>query len=226
MSRGSRCICHRLVHDVARDPRRRRQVAAVLKRHTASRERRLGIRTACGSRRDVVKTRFGDSLVYETIDYFLIHHFMKGLEVGPDDVVFDIGCGMGRVLCSFALRPLRGCVGIESDPELAAIARGNALALRGRRAPVDVRCEDAADADYSRGTVFWMFNPFGAKTLAAVLHRIGDSLRERPRPVQIAYLNPVHESVLSSFPGLRLAGRHDSMVTYWSNHPVLARPQP
>ncbi|MCI0364759.1 MAG: class I SAM-dependent methyltransferase [Phycisphaerales bacterium] len=187
-------------------------------------ERFLDIETvASPGRRFDLATRFGDPIPYESIDYVLLHRYMRLLTLRPDDVVFDIGCGMGRMLCLFARKGVRRCVGVEFDPELAEIARENGVRLRGRRAPIDIWCGDASEADYSGGTVFWMFNPFGAKTMEIVLGRIEQSIRDRSRGIQIAYINPVHESAFRACGWLTCTRRIEPVLfktysaSYWSN---------
>ncbi len=169
-------------------------------------------------------TRLQDAYSYVPVDYGALWRYMRPLHLSSSDVVFDIGSGMGRVLCMFARRPLSRCIGVERDAELAAAAKRNAVTLRGRRAPIDVRVGDAADADYTEGTIFWMFNPFGKATLQCVMERIERSLRESPRHIQIAYLRPEHEDVLDACLWLRCTGRQTaplhkscSAASYWSN---------
>lgn len=168
-------------------------------------------------------TRFADPVDYETIDYRLIHEYLKPVPFRAPDVFVDIGCGAGRLLCLLARRKVGRCIGVEADPALARLARANAERLRGRKAPVEVWQGDAASAEYSDGTLFWLLNPFGARTLAAVLERIARSLVAQPRPVRILYVNPVHEEVLHSCPWLTFTGRRSSPwfsggeATYWSN---------
>jgi predicted RNA methylase len=151
-------------------------------------------------------TQFGDAVPNEPVDYLLLWKFMKPLRLGTHEVVFDIGCGMGRVLCAFARRNISQCVGIEFDPQLAEIAVENGRTLRGRRAAIEVRCGDAAEADYSAGTIYWLFNPFGSETLQRVMKRIERSVIEKPRAVRIVYVNPVHEDVLRQFRWLERTG--------------------
>ena len=45
-----------------------------------------------------------------------IHQMMKLAEVGPDDVVYDLGCGDGRIILTAAMRYRARAVGIEIDP--------------------------------------------------------------------------------------------------------------
>jgi precorrin-6B methylase 2 len=185
-------------------------------------ERRLGINTTSprGKRYDLA-TKMADPVPYEATDYFLLRKYIRPLHLKPDDVVYDIGCGMGRMLCLFARRNIKQCIGIEHDAELAQIARTNADRLRGRRAPIEVRTGDAILADYSQATVIWMFNPFGAATMRHVLDNIGASLEQRPRQIQIAYINPQQEDLFRSHRWLTKAGEAHSLLftkyhaSYW-----------
>lgn len=168
-------------------------------------------------------THFADGVAYEPVDYVLLHKFMKPLTLQRDDVIFDIGCGMGRALCLFARRNVRACVGIEFNDRLADIAKANTARLRGRHTQVEVRCGDAIEADYSTGTVFWLFNPFGAKTMQSVLERIEQSVRTRARAIQLAYINPMHEHLLDQQKWLTCVHRYRSLyfktygASYWRN---------
>lgn len=137
---------------------------------------------------------------YEALNYAAIGLIEDRLGLGADDVLCDAGCGQGRILCVFARRPLKACVGLEYDPDLAEGARRNIARLRGRRSPATVVTGDAADYDYSQVTALVMYNPFGADTLRAVLERLSRSLATHPRRVQIVYANPVHRAVLDEFP--------------------------
>ena len=193
-------------------------------------DRRLNIHTArpldrCPSVE--LSTSFGDADEYQVVDYLLLRRYMEPVRAGPDDVLIDIGCGMGRVLCVFARTRLRKCIGIEFGEELASIAKRNALSLRGRRAPIEIRVGDAAKADYSEGTIFWIYNPFGERTMHAVLSRLGQSLSTSPRRIQIVYVNPVCEAVFRQFSWLTCtrvrnfplyhSGAEGAKVSYWTN---------
>jgi len=46
----------------------------------------------------------------------VIHQMMKMAEVGPEDVVYDLGCGDGRIVLVAAMRYHARAVGIEIDP--------------------------------------------------------------------------------------------------------------
>ena len=46
----------------------------------------------------------------------LVHKMLSMAEVGPDDLVYDLGCGDGRVIITAARRYGAKAVGIEIDP--------------------------------------------------------------------------------------------------------------
>jgi len=83
----------------------------------------------------------------------------KMLEVGgvsEGDVVYDIGCGDGRIVISAAkLRGARG-VGIDIDPRLIKLARENAV-KEGVADRVELREQDATKADFSNATIVMLY---------------------------------------------------------------------
>jgi SAM-dependent methyltransferase len=143
-------------------------------------------------------TQFDDPVIYRALPYSKLWKYIRWLNPQGNDVVFDIGCGMGRVLCCFALKTMRRCVGIEVSEILAERAEQNSVSLKNRKCPIEIRVCDAVDACYSGGTIYCLYNPFGAKTLKSVLESIRRSVIESPRHVSIAYFNPVHEDLLLS----------------------------
>ena len=46
----------------------------------------------------------------------VVNRMMEMAEVGPDDVVYDLGCGDGRIVIAAAMRYHARAVGIEIDP--------------------------------------------------------------------------------------------------------------
>lgn len=171
-------------------------------------ERRLGIRTS-----GPLDVGIEDAEIYTSVSYQANIAVLRHLSLEPDDVFVDVGCGKGRLACLAATWPIAKVIGIEISPALSEIARANARRLRIRRAPILIENCSAVDFDYRDATALMLFNPFGSKTMGAFVHRIGEALLERPRPLRIAYLNPVHESVLASTPWLE---RYDRLpVSQW-----------
>jgi SAM-dependent methyltransferase len=158
------------------------------------------------------KCVFQDNYGYASADYQYIRKVIRRLNLKSDDIVYDLGCGMGRVICLFSRQRIRKCVGVELMEDLYLQARANVSRVRGRRTPVEVICQDAALTDVAAGTVFYIFNPFGEKTLQTILENIRRSLPFHPRKVRIVYHNSVHKDVLDSCEWLRL---YDGFKTLW-----------
>jgi predicted RNA methylase len=122
----------------------------------------------------------------------------------PTDVVVDLGCGKGRVVCVAATYPVKSVVGVEIDPPLCELAEKNGARMRGRRAPVSFACVSATDFDYDDVNIVVMFHPFGADTMRVVLSRWEESLERKPRSFRIVYGNPILSPMLAAKPWLRL----------------------
>lgn len=176
-------------------------------------ERMLGINSRADALPEL-EGHYNDAWEYEPCDYPFLIRCLNVLELRPNDVVYELGCGLGRTLCLLARRRIARCVGIELSPELAAGAEANLRSLRGARSPAEVRIADAAFADYTDGTVFYLFNPFGDDTLRAVLERIDQSREVNPRPIRLIYLNPFHEHVIEKSGWLK---RVRDVRAIWSN---------
>ena len=139
------------------------------------------------------RSKHRDGVAYQGADYQNTRRIIRVLDPGGNDCVYDIGSGMGRVACLFARRPLRRFIGIDFDPSLCAAARENAARLTKKRAPIDIRCEDAANADLREGTLYFLYNPFGIGTLRDLLDNLEKSLDRKPRKVRMVYYNSLHE---------------------------------
>ena len=146
---------------------------------------------------------------------------LRILKPEPQDVFCDIGCGMGRILCVAARTPVKKCLGVELLEPLCQIAQQNGTRLRGRKASIQIVCRDAATADLSEGTIYFLFNPFGPETLRDTLENIRGSLSRNPRAIRIAYYNSQHASVLEALGWLVKAHEFDTFgghrVTFWEN---------
>ena len=159
---------------------------------------------------------------YSTSGYREIFAILRELGLTAQDTFVDVGCGKGRVICCAAWRYPCQVVGIECHPELADKARVNAERLRRRRGPISVLNINALDFDFTEGTVFYFFNPFGPGVWADFLTRMHRQAKGSSA-IRIVYVNPVHEDVLKQFAWLQCyqhLGRsqygfllHD--VSYW-----------
>lgn len=174
------------------------------------------------------KAKYQDNVWYESPDYWCIRKVAGIIKPrrGGREVFYDLGSGKGRILCVMARQPFAKVVGVELFEDLCAAARQNALRLRGHKAPIEIVCADAARADLSQGTVFFMFNPFGADTLREVLANLERSLREHPRRIVIVYYHDVHAHLLQSCPWLENFHAFQTAtrrrVSFWRNRNVPA----
>jgi len=160
-------------------------------------ETRLGIVTR---RLGEKKHKTTEHQYYATIAYRAMFRVLRMAELQPDDVLADIGCGKGRVLCCAATINIARVIGIEDVPHLCAIARKNLQQMRGRRAAWEVLDGCAEDFDYSRANVFYLFNPFGPVTMRKMLARVEKLTSQRE--IKIIYANPAYDSVMAEAPWL------------------------
>jgi len=116
----------------------------------------------------------------------------------PRDFTFvDLGCGKGFVLALAALHGFGRVMGVELDPELARKARVNAGVLSEQTSrSVEVVEGDATEFELPiEPSVVYLYNPFGPRTMRDVVREVERSLAERPRPLFVAYVNPLHRHV-------------------------------
>ncbi|KAL6051563.1 Class I SAM-dependent methyltransferase [Balamuthia mandrillaris] len=78
---------------------------------------------------------------------------LKLAQVTRDDVVYDLGCGDGRLCIAAALKYGCRAVGVEIESQVAELAR-HAVELNGVGHLVEIRQEDLQKSDISDGTVF------------------------------------------------------------------------
>ena len=214
------------VSSLARGLRRshwlRQRVNMIRRAHAQWHEHRLGIDTITIPNGAVPATsRCADATWYDVMDYAALRRYLSPLCLTPVDVVVDVGCGMGRILCQCAQMNVAQCIGIEIDPALAERARANADALF-VTTPIDIHCGDAAAFDYTPATVIVLFNPFGNDTMKRVLDSIRASLERKSRAVRIGYFNPACAHVFDAQPWLRFDGvcaspTHHYTARYWSS---------
>jgi cyclopropane fatty-acyl-phospholipid synthase-like methyltransferase len=85
----------------------------------------------------------------------VVERMLNLAEVTPGDVVYDLGCGDGRIPIAAAKRGARG-VGIDIDPQRIAESNANAKAA-GVTDRVEFRVQDAMTVDVSPATVVTLY---------------------------------------------------------------------
>jgi hypothetical protein len=98
-------------------------------------------------------------------------------DLGPGDVVVDIGCGDGRIVVAAAERVGCRARGVERSADLAAAARARASAA-GVAHLVDIEVGDGRDVDLSDATVVFVFLPVEVvrEILADLLDRLASNV--------------------------------------------------
>ncbi len=116
--------------------------------------------------------------------------------IKASDVLVDVGCGRGRVINWWLDHGCHNQVfGIELDPATAERTRRR---LRGHK-NVTIITGDAAQNIPPQGTLFYLFNPFDAPTLAAFKDRLKETAAD-PKNVRIFYYTPTHIQVFQDDP--------------------------
>ena len=105
-------------------------------------------------------------------------------QVTRDDVVYDLGCGDGRIPIAAAKKYGARGVGLDFDPKLVALAKANAQAA-GVDSLVDFRVENVLTADVSAATVVTLY--------------LLSSSNERLRPLLMRQLKPGARIVSHAF---------------------------
>lgn len=202
---------------------------ARVERRRADFDRQHGVDTAgviAAEQLDHTRSRHGDGVNYGTVPIHQTESIFRALATSSarplsEFTFVDLGCGKGLPLMLAVRRGFRAAIGVELDSGLAAIARQNARTFTARMGvaadAIEILEQDAAEFDApERPTALFMFNPFGADTLRAVLDRAVESATRCPRPFYIAYYNTVHREVCDGHSALRLVRR----TVRWSLYSV------
>lgn len=111
-----------------------------------------------------------------------------------DYSLLDIGCGKGRVLMMASEYPFREVLGVELNPNLAAVARTNLRAwTRSPRAcgQIGIQSSDALQMPIPRGPVLlYLFNSFEQAMVRSLLDRLLEVAATRPDPIDLVYVHP------------------------------------
>ena len=118
-----------------------------------------------------------DMVHFEPTPARVVLDLIDHVGIGPDDVLYDIGSGLGRVVILVSLLAGVRAVGVEYQPEYYSYARRCADELRVTRA--SFVNADARAVDYADGTIFYMFTPFKGAMLGSVLETLREEARSR-----------------------------------------------
>lgn len=103
---------------------------------------------------------------YLETPHALLGPLLAFADVGPNDLLVDLGCGDGRIVVDAARRTGCRARGVELDRDLAELARAN-VAAAGLAERVEIVHGDAAGVSLADATVVVVFLPVG--TVEALL---------------------------------------------------------
>ena len=126
------------------------------------------------------KTREPEMVCYQPTPARIIYELAEIAHLGQEDLFYDLGSGLGQVPILVNLISGATARGIEFEPVYCNYASLCAADLN--LSFVEFINLDARQADYSEGTVFFMYTPFEGRVLQEVLEKLGrESSRRRIR---------------------------------------------
>ncbi len=96
-----------------------------------------------------------------------------------EDIFYDVGSGLGQVAMLVNLLSGIRAKGIEFDPAYCSYARTCAVELN--LSNVEFIVGDAREADYSKGTIYFMYTPLEGDMLEEVLMKMEKQFRKGTR---------------------------------------------
>jgi len=123
------------------------------------------------------KEREPEMVFYQPTPVRIVLELIEKADFSEDDVFYDLGSGLGQVPILVSLLTGVRTKGIEFEPAYCDYARQCAEKLNLSR--VEFINVDAREADYSDGTIFFMYTPFVGALLQEVLEKLEGEARER-----------------------------------------------
>lgn len=123
------------------------------------------------------RQREPEMVFYQPTPARIVLEMAERVDLQQDDVFYDIGSGLGQV--SILMHLLSGvpAKGVEVEPAYCDYARRCARELN--LSEVEFINADAREADYSDGTIFFLYTPFEGRMLERVLERLKHESRKR-----------------------------------------------
>jgi hypothetical protein len=139
-------------------------------------------------------TRAPEMVAYQPTPARAILALVERAQIGPGDVFFDLGSGLGWVVILVALLSGARAKGIEFEPAYCEYAERAASRLN--VSGVEFVRADARVASLAGGTVFFLYTPFRG----ALLQRMIERLRSEAtvRPIRVCTLGPCTAEVAAA----------------------------
>jgi SAM-dependent methyltransferase len=122
-------------------------------------------------------TREPEMVRYHPTPTHIIFDMVETAQFTADDHFCDIGSGLGRVPILVNLLSGAAAHGVEIEPSFCEYARACAATLG--LSQVSFANADARHADYSTGTIFFLYTPFVGRMFEEVLKRLHDATKGR-----------------------------------------------
>lgn len=179
----------------------------------------IGSKLAVGHAHDIYNTVYlpsHPSMVISCIKQWRSHCMAEDPPIEAYTFV-DLGSGMGRAVMVASDFPFRNVIGVETNPDLCEQARNN-LAIWQRQPHACVNVEiancDASEFSWPKTPIaIYMFNPFEAPVVEALLRSLDGALASGAGPIDILYVYPAFVSVLESHPKATLIARTHSFLS-------------
>jgi hypothetical protein len=123
------------------------------------------------------KNREPEMVYYQKTPARIVLELIKRAQFKPHDVFFDLGSGLGQVVILVNLLTSAISKGVEFVPAFCSYAKACVTDLNLN--DVDFINIDARYADYSLGTIFFMYTPFEGKMLQDVLQNLKGEASKR-----------------------------------------------
>ncbi len=123
------------------------------------------------------KQREPDMVFLQPTPARIVLELVEKANIVEDDVFYDLGSGLGQVPILVRLLTGAKTKGVEFEPAYCDYAQQCVKRLN--LSHVEFMNRDARDADYSDGTIFFMYTPFTGKLLQEVLEKLESESRKR-----------------------------------------------
>jgi hypothetical protein len=126
---------------------------------------------------DVSSRGSREMVAYQPTPVRHVLRLVKTLGLSAEDLFVDLGSGLGHVPLLASMLAGVQSLGIEIEPAYVAKAEECARTLRLEKATFVAA--DARDADFSKGTIFYLYSPFTGSILDQVLVSLRKQGQER-----------------------------------------------
>jgi hypothetical protein len=136
---------------------------------------------------------------YQGANYYLLEKVFDYLKnEQANDSIVDYGSGKGRVMVVAAYYGFKRIIGIDFSSRLCEAAKQSILNPQQQfpDATFKIIHADATTYDIEKDdNVMFFFNPFDEVVMEQIIINIRQSLRNYPRKIYVAYINPVHKEL-------------------------------